>query len=125
MFGDGEYQINNPQAKMFLRKIARVIRTMPEGLEIEVAGYASVGEVHSSTIPRDSWDISALRSIEIVKTLIKNKIDPSRLKVAAFGSYRPKSDNYNENRRVELKFRSNGYQKPDFGNENFFDRIQN
>ena len=124
MFDEGKYTINNIQAKRFIRKIARVIRTMSDGMDIEIIGYSSVGEVNGGNIPRDSWDISALRSIEIVKELIKNKIEPSRLKVAAFGSYRPKSDDYNANRRVELKFRSTGYEEVEFGNENFFDRIE-
>ena len=124
MFNEGEYSINNLQAKKFIRKIARVIRTMSDGMDIEVIGYSSVGEVNGANIPRDSWDLSALRSIEIIKELIKNKIEPSRLKVAAFGSYRPKSDDYNANRRVELKFRSSGYKEPSIVNENFFDRIE-
>jgi chemotaxis protein MotB len=125
MFKEGEYKIDNNQAKMFIRKLSRVIRTMADDMDIEVIGYASVGEVHSNTIPRDSWDISALRSIEIVKELIRNKIEPSRLKVAAYGSYRPKSDDYNANRRVELKFRTSNYHPNEFSNENFFDRIDN
>jgi len=126
MFDDGSYTINNSDAKLFIRKIARIIRTMPDGLDIEVAGYASKGEVSgASSIPKNSWELSSLRAIEIIKELIKNKIEPSRLKVAAFGSYRPKSDDYEANRRVELKFRSSGYQKPDLNEENFFDRIKN
>lgn len=123
MFDEGDYKINNPQSKRFIRKIARIIRTMSDGMDIEIIGYSSVGEANSNSIPRDSWDISALRSIEIIKELIKNKIEPARLKVSAFGSYRPKSENYNENRRVELKFISNGYNENSIENENFFDRI--
>ena len=123
MFEEGSYKISNIQSKRFIRKIARVIRTISENMDIEIIGYSSVGEANGNSIPRDSWDISALRSIEIVKELIKNKIEPSRLKVSAFGSYRPKSENYNQNRRVELKFISTGYNENSIENENFFDRI--
>jgi len=125
MFDYSDYKINNIQAKKFIRKIARVIRTMSEDMDIEVMGYSSVGEVQSSTIPRDSWDLSALRAISIVKELIKNKIEPSRLKVSSFGSYRPQSDDANENRRVELRFTSTHSDNTDFSGENFFDRIGN
>jgi chemotaxis protein MotB len=123
MFEEGDYKIDNIQAKRFIRKIARVIRTMSDGMDIEVVGYASSGEGSGSSVPRDSWDISALRSIEIVKELIKNKIEPSRLKVSAFGSFRPKGESFDENRRVELRFISTGYKENEFSDDNFFDRI--
>jgi chemotaxis protein MotB len=126
MFDEGNYKINHKQAKRFIVKIARIIRTMSNGLDIEVSGYTSASEVYTSDdIPRDSWDLSALRSISIVKELIKNKIDPERLKVSAYGSYRPISTDENENRRVELKFVTSKL-KGDTGleDENFFDRIK-
>jgi len=127
IFESGDYELKHKQAKRFIVKIARIIRTMSDGLDIEVSGYTSVSEVaQSSDIPRDSWDLSALRSISLIKELIKNRIDPERLKVSAYGSYRPKGTNENENRRVELKFISNKL-KGDSGidDENFFDRINN
>jgi len=126
IYSSGDYELKNKQAKKFITKIARIVRTMSNGLDIEVVGYSSVQEVSSSSIPRDTWDISALRSISLVKELIKNKIEPQRLKVSAFGSYRPKSTNANENRRVELRFISskvNG--EVGLEDENFFDRIGN
>jgi len=125
IFAEGDYDLKHKQAKRFITKIARIIRTMSDGMDIEVAGYASATEIEpNSAIPRDNWDISALRSITLVKELIKNRIDPTRLKVAAFGSYRPKGTNASENRRVELKFitnRLNG--EIGLEDENFFDRI--
>jgi len=126
IFAEGDYELKHRQAKRFIVKIARIIRTMSDGLDIEVSGYTSSNEViQSSSIPRDSWDLSALRSISLIKELIKNRIDPERLKVSAYGSYRPKGTNENENRRVELKFISNKL-KGDAGidDENFFDRIK-
>ena len=126
IFAEGDYELKHRQAKRFIVKISRIIRTMSDGLDIEVSGYTSSNEViQSSSIPRDSWDLSALRSISLIKELIKNRIDPERLKVSAYGSYRPKGTNENENRRVELKFISNKL-KGDAGidDENFFDRIK-
>lgn len=125
MFDDGTYQISNQQSKRFIRKIARIIRTMSDDMDIEVVGHASSAEIGSqNSIPRNTWDLSALRSIEIVRELIKNKIDPEKIKVSAFGSYRPKGESYEENRRVELRFvsSSNG---GELINDNFFDRIGN
>ena len=126
IFASEDYELKNKQAKRFITKIARIIRTMSNGLDIEVVGYASVSEITpSSQIPRDNWDISALRSISLVKELIKNKIDPTRLKVSAFGSHRPKGTNSSENRRVELRFISNNVNgEVGLEDENFFDRIE-
>ena len=125
MFEEGEYKITNPSMKRFLSKIATVLRTMSADFDIEVSGYTATNYMKNSTIPRDAWDLSALRSIAVVKELIKNQVDPATLKVSAFASYRPKSDNPLENRRVELKFVSNDPNSDKLmKEENFFDRIQ-
>jgi chemotaxis protein MotB len=124
MFEEGQYELTNTSAKLFISKIARVIRTMPQTFNIEIIGHTDTNRVLSATIPRDAWDISALRSISVVKELIKNKIDPSILKVSAYGSYHPKSDVAADNRRVEMRFFSQDNQKDILNQENFFDRLE-
>ena len=124
MFEDGEYNLTNPAAKRFISKIARVIRTMPQTFNIEIIGHTDTNRIKNSTIPRDAWDISALRSISVVKELIKNRIDPSVLKVSAYGSYHPKSDNSADNRRVEMRFFAQDNQNDILDEESFFDRLE-
>ena len=124
MFEDGQYELTNASAKIFISKIARVIRTMPQTFNIEIIGHTDTDRVLGSTIPRDDWDISALRSISVVKELIKNKIDPSILKVSAYGSHHPKSDVAADNRRVEMRFFSQDNQRDILNKENFFDRLE-
>ena len=124
MFDDGQYELTNQSAKIFISKIARVIRTMPQTFNIEIIGHTDTNRIQSAAIPRDSWDISALRSISVVKELIKNKIDPSILKVSAFASYHQKSDVPADNRRVEIRFFSENSQQDILNEENFFDRLQ-
>ena len=124
MFDDGQYELTNQNAKIFISKIARVIRTMPQTFNIEIIGHTDTNRNLSTTIPRDAWDISALRSISVVKELIKNRIDPSILKVSAFASYHQKSDVPADNRRVEIKFFSENSQQDILNEENFFDRLQ-
>jgi chemotaxis protein MotB len=125
MFEEGEYSIENASAKRFITKISRVLRTMTQNFDIEVMGHTGSNYSRGDGIPRDSWDLSALRSISVVKELIKNKLDPATLKVAAFGSYRPKSDDAFRNRRVELRFTSNSQNNSSMASEeNFFDRIE-
>jgi len=124
MFAEGEYEFSDPKAKRFINKVARVLRTMTQEFDIEVMGHTGSNYARNNGIPRDSWDLSALRSISVVKELIKNTIDPATLKVAAFGSYRPKSDDAFENRRVELRFTSANQNNGSMAKEeNFFDRI--
>jgi chemotaxis protein MotB len=124
MFDDGQYNLTNQSAKAFISKIARVIRTMPQTFNIEITGHTDTNRLQSDTIPRDAWDISALRSISVVKELIKNKIDPSILKVSAYGSFHPKSDVAADNRRVEMRFFSQDNQQDILSEENFFDRLE-
>ncbi len=126
MFEEGEYQLDNPNAKRFITKLANVLRTMTNRFDIEVTGHTATNYLRTDGIPRDSWDLSALRSIAVIKELIKNRIDPAILKVSAFGSYRPKSDNAFENRRVEIRFVSSSENNSRMAQEeNFFDRIEN
>jgi chemotaxis protein MotB len=125
MFDEGEYALTNPNAKRFITKVSRVLRTMTQDFDIEVMGHTGSNYLRSDGIPRDSWDLSALRAISVVKELIKNKIDPATLKVSAFGSYRPKSDNSFENRRVELRFTATNQNNSNMAKEeNFFERIE-
>jgi chemotaxis protein MotB len=124
MFEDGEYKLKSKMGRLFIARVARVLRTMPQSFDIEVIGHTDKGYFRSNSIPRDNWDVSALRSISVIKELMKNKIDPSLLKVAAYSSFRPKSDNAAENRRVEMRFVSRKVQHDLFEEENFFDRIE-
>ena len=123
MFEEGQYVLTADIAKTFIAKISRVIRTMPQNFDIEVMGHSS-GNIDNEQIPRDSWDISALRAISVVKELIRNRIDPSQLKVSAYGSYHPKSDEAARNRRVELRFISQKAGDEIAQDSNFFDRIE-
>ena len=124
MFEDGQYELTNQSAKIFISKIARVIRTMPQTFNIEIIGHTDTNRIQSGAIPRDAWDISALRSISVVKELIKNKIDPGILKVSAYGSFHPKSDVPEDNRRVEMRFFSADNQQNILNEENFFNRLE-
>ncbi|RXJ90211.1 flagellar motor protein MotB [Arcobacter sp. CECT 8983] len=124
MFEEGEYNITNPNSKRFIAKVARVIRTMPQAFNIEIIGHTATNGFKDDKIPRDNWDLSALRSISVVKELIKNRIDPSSLKVSAYSSYHPKSELASDNRRVEMKFFADNTNDDILSEESFFDRLE-
>ncbi len=116
--------LSNVNSKRFIAKIARVIRTMPESFNIEIIGHTSSSGYSSQTIPRDNWDVSVLRSISVVKELIKNRIDPSTLKVSGHSSYNPKSEMASDNRRVEMRFFADSNKEDILTEESFFDRLE-
>lgn len=124
MFKQGEYVLGNAQSKEFISKIARILRSMPQSYNIEIIGHTDTNRQQSNNIPRDSWDLSALRSISVVKELIKNRIDPANLKVSAHASYQPRSDSPGDNRRVEMRFYSQANQNDILEQESFFDRLE-
>ncbi len=124
LFKENEYKIENKATKKFITKISRIIRTIPQTLNIEISGHTQKNDFKSNSLPRNNWDLSALRAISVVQELIKNRIDPSLLKVSAFSSFHPKSEIDLENRRVELRFFAQNSQEDILQEENFFDRLE-
>ncbi len=126
LFKAGEYNLTNAKGKKFVNKIAKIIRTMTTNFTIEVIGHTDKNSHSSVDIPRNNWDLSALRSVAIITELIKNKVDPSTLKLAAFASHRPKATtSSSKNRRVELKFFAEKDKQMALEEDNFFERLDN
>jgi chemotaxis protein MotB len=124
LFKAGEYNITNRKGKIFVKKLARIIRTMTADFTVEVIGHTDRSSFRSSKIPRNNWDMSALRSIAVITELMKNKIDPSILKLAGFAQYRPKGGIASQNRRVELRFFAEKNKGPSLSGDNFFERMK-
>lgn len=125
LFGSGEYEINNQKAKKFIAKLSRIIKSTPTEYNVEVIGHTDSGSFSSSDLPRDNWDMSVLRSISVMKELLKNRMDPALMKVAGYAEYRPKSDSDSANRRVEIRLyhdKSGGSSGSD--DMNFFDNME-
>ena len=55
-------------------------------------------------IPRDNWELSVLRSTEVIKLITANsKIDPAQLSAAGRSEYHPLDPNDKaRNRRIEI-----------------------
>ena len=123
LFGEGEYNIDSRKAKYFISKLSRIIRTMPADINIEAIGHTDSGNFKRRSIPRDNWDLSALRAISVVKEMIKYKVNPAILKVSSHASYRPKGGEVSADRRVELRFYASDAQVDLLQNESFFDRL--
>ncbi len=122
LFKPGQYNLTNRKGKVFVKKISKIIRTMTASFTIEVIGHTDSSSTQSNKIPRNNWDLSALRSVAIITEFMKNKVDPSILKLAAFASHRPKSSINSQNRRVELRFFAEKDKQTSMSEDNFFER---
>ena len=77
LFSAGQYKLENQNGKVFINKLSKIIRTMTVKFSIEVIGHSDGADFSNTTIPRNNWDLSALRSISVLTELIKQKVDPS------------------------------------------------
>ena len=123
LFEEGMYELNNQDGKDFVKKLSKIIRTMTVEFQIDVIGHTGNESIENEEIPRDNWDLSALRAVAVVTELIKNKTDPTILKLSAFASNVKKSNIDSENRRVELRFITQQEDQIDMQQNNFFGRL--
>lgn len=108
LFNPGEYKLNS-KGRSLIKKTAEIILRI-ENTEIAVEGHTDnekIGPTLKKTIP-SNWELSALRSIEVVKFLQDSVgIDPGKLSSVAYGSSRPIADNSTpegrqKNRRIDI-----------------------
>jgi chemotaxis protein MotB len=104
LFDSGDDRIH-PSARPIIAEIAEVLRELDN--KVELAGHADSVPIHSRRF-KNNWELSAARGLSILRVLTSDYgIEESRLTVASYGAYRPKSSNETvdgraENRRVEI-----------------------
>lgn len=103
LFLSGEAELS-AQAVPVLRKIAEVIRRMPNVINIE--GHTDDVPIDTIEFP-SNWDLSSARATTVVREFIRNGISPKRLSAVGYGEFHPVADNNNiegrnKNRRVVL-----------------------
>ncbi len=112
LFLSGEAELSN-KAIPVLRKVADVVRKMPNVINIEG---------HTDNIPIDTvefpsnWDLSSARATAVVREFVQNRIPPKRLSAIGYGEFHPVADNTTEvgrfkNRRVVLVLMSQAFAK--------------
>jgi chemotaxis protein MotB len=103
-FPPGDSDIR-PDAYEVIQKIAQVIGPLPNLIAIE--GHSDGVAIHNSRF-RDNWELSAARSVSMLRYLSETYgIPKSRLSASAFADTRPLSDNASaegraQNRRVDI-----------------------
>ncbi|HHZ17146.1 MAG TPA: OmpA family protein [Clostridia bacterium] len=93
------------EAKEFVKIISDQLKKLPNHIRIE--GHTDNRPINSAEFP-SNWELSAARSVNLVRYLIEElDFDPTRLSVAGYSEYRPVASNdtvegQNKNRRVEI-----------------------
>jgi chemotaxis protein MotB len=127
---DGKLMLELPSAVLFplgkaeisedgavtLREVANVLAQI-EGREFQVAGHTDDVPVTSGRF-EDNWELSAARSVAVVRALVEMGVDPKWLSASGYSKYRPTApnttkENKAQNRRIEITLMPNLDELPD------------
>ena len=86
-----------------LKKLGGVIATQSD-LEIIIEGHTDTDKLSSTTIPRNNWELSVLRSTAVLDIIMSQPgVDPSVLTASGRGEYHPVDpEDKAKNRRIEV-----------------------
>jgi len=109
LFAPGSAVIQNEDALLFLKRIALIVKRLPEAMQINARGHTDINPPDSSSPFKDNWELSTARAVSVAKELIKNKIPPRKITASGKAEFDPLTSNATEegrakNRRVELHF---------------------
>lgn len=106
LYNTGDFEVL-PQAREVLGKVAAVINDY-DTYSVLIEGNTDTVPLNSKNLPRDNWDLSALRGTSIAK-ILQNEfgVNPSRMTAGGRSEYNPKTTNASisgraENRRTEI-----------------------
>ena len=106
LYKTGDYNIQS-SAKEVLGKVAKVINDY-DTYSVLIEGNTDNVPLNSANLPKDNWDLSALRATSMAK-ILQNEfgVNPSRITAGGRSEYNPKTTNASisgraENRRTEI-----------------------
>ena len=106
LYKTGDYNIL-PAAQDVLGKVAKVINDY-DTYSVLIEGNTDNVPLNSSNLPKDNWDLSALRATSMAKVLQSRfGVNPARITAGGRSEYNPKTTNASvtgraENRRTEI-----------------------
>ena len=106
LYKSGDYNVM-PQAKEVLGKVAAVINDY-DTYSVLIEGNTDNVPLSSASLPKDNWDLSALRATSMAKILqTQFGVNPARITAGGRSEYNPKTTNASvtgraENRRTEI-----------------------
>ena len=108
LFERGGYEVENEDAKLFLKRIALIIDQLPNDVHISARGHTD-NDPYKGKVFRDNWGLSSARGASVVRELISDGVNPNRLSASGHAEFDPIASNVTEegkaqNRRVDLYF---------------------
>ncbi len=106
LYKSGDYNVL-PAAKEVLGKVAAVINDY-DTYSVLIEGNTDNVPLSSANLPKDNWDLSALRATAVAKILqMQFGVNPNRITAGGRSEYNPKTTNASvsgraENRRTEI-----------------------
>ncbi len=106
LYKTGDYNVL-PAAQEVLGKVAKVINDYDK-YSVLIEGNTDNAPLSSPNLPKDNWDLSALRGTAVAKVLqTQFGVDPARITAGGRSEYNPKATNMSvsgraENRRTEI-----------------------
>lgn len=106
LYKTGDYNVL-PAAREVLGKVAAVIKDY-DTYSVLIEGNTDNVPLNSANLPRDNWDLSALRGTSIAKILQNDfGVNPNRITAGGRSEFNPKTTNASvsgraENRRTEI-----------------------
>ncbi len=112
LFQDPYGDTINAGMQEYIRHIARIIKTLPNQVEINVRGYTDNTPLPSHVHFKDHYALAASRASKVMHELLKDGIDPQKLSFTSYGKNNPVAPNNSvenrmRNNRVEIFFSTN------------------
>lgn len=105
LFDSGSWAVGN-QGKSAVVELAKVLKQNKD-IEVLIEGHTDNVPYKSNTAIADNWDLSTKRATAIVRILMNNQINPTRITAAGRGEFLPVASNSTKegkakNRRIEV-----------------------
>ncbi len=129
LFEKGKAEITNDDAILFLKRIALIIKKLPNNLALNVIGHTDDRSPGKNSPFKDNWELSTARAVSVVKELIKDGVNPKRLTACGKAEFDPIATNKTEagrakNRRVELYFFSKEKEGKEEAKKSVLDQVE-
>ena len=106
------------EGQLEMQKLASTLMEIEKSLPTDIDWILQI-EGHTDSLPvkkgqtyKDNWELSTKRALSVLRFLIKQGIEPSRLSASGYGSFQPIDKTNTEtarmkNRRIEMKITQN------------------
>ncbi|WP_205426553.1 flagellar motor protein MotB [Helicobacter suis] len=99
----------NATMREYIHRIAKIIHTLPDQVDISVRGYTDNTPLPSNSRFKDHYALAASRAYKVMKVLLSDGIDPQKLSFASYGKNNPIVPNNSleermHNNRVDIFF---------------------